>query len=342
MKLVEPSRIEVKSLLASYRGARWSASLLQLALTLTSFVALWIAMWWTQNLGYACTLLLAVPTAGLAMRLFILQHDCGHGSFFASPRANRLTGLLLSGITLTPYQCWRRQHAAHHATNGQLDHRGIGDITTLTVAEYGKLSRWRRFGYRLYRNPLVLFGLGPIVHFSLLQRFTGRLPKSWTRERRSVRRLNVALAVVYALLAWLVGPWTFLKIHVPVIALAASAGAWLFYIQHQFDPAYWAHDDHWEFDVAAHRGSSFLDLPWPLRWFTANIGYHHIHHLDSRIPNYALPRCHDADPRLWTAPRLTLVSSLKCMHLKLWDEGAGRMVTFRAAGRAARQRLPQQ
>jgi acyl-lipid omega-6 desaturase (Delta-12 desaturase) len=326
-------RDEVKTLLSQHRGSRLTASLFQLVSTLLLFVAMWLAIWWSMGVGYWLTLLLALPTAGLLVRLFILQHDCGHGSFFASATANQIVGTMLGAITMTPFQCWRRQHAMHHATNGQLDHRGIGDVDTYTVAEYLALSRWRRLKYRLYRNPLVLFGFGPVIYFGVAQRFTSRLPASWKRERLSVHMTNLMLLCSLALLGWLVGPLSLLKIHLPVLALASSIGTWLFYIQHQFNPTYWEHDDKWDHTSAANHGSSFFDLPGPLRWMTANIGFHHIHHLDSRIPNYALPKCYDAHPQLQTAERLTLWASLRCMHLKLWDEEAQRMVSFREARR---------
>lgn len=324
-------RNDLRTLLVKYRGSRWWASTYQLAVTLSLFVVAWVVMWWSLGIGYWLTLLLAVPTAGFAVRLFILQHDCGHGSFFASTRANQIIGNLLGVITLTPYQCWRRQHAIHHATNGQLDHRGIGDIKTLTVAEYFSASRGAKLKYRLYRNPLVLFGIGPIFHFGIMQRFASPLPANWKRERQSIYLTNVLILVTFALIAWLIGPIALIKIELPVAAMAASAGVWLFYMQHQFDDTYWEHDGNWDYLTAAVDGSSYFDLPRPLRWITANIGFHHIHHLDSRIPNYALPKCYREHAQLQTAPRLTLWSSFKCLQLKLWDEAAQQMVTFREA-----------
>lgn len=318
-------------MLAKYRRSRVAVSAFQLGSTLLLFLASWLAMWWSLGYTYWLTLLLAFPTAGFAVRLFILQHDCGHGSFFPSRTANRLVGTILGVMTLTPYLSWRREHAMHHATNGQLDHRGIGDIHTLTVAEYLALSRFRRCLYRLYRHPLVLFGIGPIFHFVVMQRLTRGLPPSWKKERRSVHLTNLALVAMFAGLGWLVGPWALAMIHLPVIALSASAGVWLFYVQHQFNPTYWERDGAWDYHTAAVAGSSYLDLPWPLRWVTANIGFHHIHHLDSRIPNYALPRCYQAHPQLRTAQRLTLRSSLACMRLNLWDEPSQRLVRFSEA-----------
>ncbi len=324
---------EVREALRGFRGPDNLTSAVQLVLTLILFAGMWMLMRYSLSGSSWVTALLALPTAGLAVRLFIFQHDCGHGSFFSSARANKIVGTFLGALTLTPYQCWRRQHATHHASNSQLDHRGVGDIDTLTVDEYNAASPWRRFKYRLFRNPFVLFGIGPIFHFAILQRFTYSLPKSWVNERRSVHLTNALILGIFGLVAWLVGPASLLKIHLPVMALSASIGVFLFYVQHQFDPAHWRRDEDWDYYTAAIEGSSFLDLPWPLRWFTANIGYHHIHHLDSRIPYYSLPRCANAHPDLKLAKRETLWSSLRCVNLKLWDEQAERLVSFGEARR---------
>lgn len=324
---------EVREALRVFRGAENLTSTVQLTLTLLLFVGMWLVMWYSLSGPSWLTMLLALPTSGLAVRLFILQHDCGHGALFSSARINNLVGTLLGALTLTPYQCWRRQHATHHASNCQLDHRGVGDIDTMTVAEYNAATPWQRFKYRLYRNPLVLFGIGPIFHFAILQRFTYSLPKSWVKERRSVHLTNVMILALVAGMVWLFGWEALYKIHLPVLALSASIGVFLFYVQHQFDPAHWRRDEDWDYYRAAIEGSSFLDLPWPIRWFTANIGYHHIHHLDSRIPYYALPKCTDVHPDLKLAKRETLWSSLRCVNLKLWDEEAQRLVSFGEARR---------
>jgi len=327
---------DVRNALAAYRGPRNGASITQLILTMALFVAGWVAMWFSLSWSYWFTLMLAVPTAGMAVRLFILQHDCGHGSFFSSARANRIVGTTLSAFTLTPYDCWKRQHAIHHANNGHLDHRGIGDVDTWTVDEYRAASPWRRLGYRLYRNPLILFGIGPIVHFGVLQRFTWTLPGDWTIERRSVHLTNFLVVVGIAVCVWLVGPLAFLKIHLPVMVIASSLGAWLFYIQHQFDPAHWRRDEDWDYYTAAIEGSSYLDIPWVLHWVTGYIGYHHVHHLDSRIPNYALARSADAHPSLNRATRITLWSSVRHLNLKLWDERERQLISFGEARRRYR------
>ncbi len=328
---------EVRSVLAEHRRTRWQVSLFQVTLTLALFAATWTGAFWALQYSYWLTLVLTVPAAGLLMRLFVLQHDCGHGSFFASQRANQMVGASLGVLTMTPYQCWRRQHAVHHATNGQLDHRGTGDVDVCTVAEYLRLSPGRQRLYRLYRNPLVLFGVGPLIYFCLQQRLPSRLPRTWKRERASVMWTNLGVVVSMLALALLAGPWALVKVHLPIVALAASLGSWMFYLQHQFNPTYWEHDDDWDFATAATHGSSFLDLPWLLRWLTADIGLHHIHHLDSRVPNYELRNAYRAHPGLRTAARLTFWSSLRCAGLKLWDEETRRMVNFRAAHRIARE-----
>jgi omega-6 fatty acid desaturase (delta-12 desaturase) len=330
----------LKQVLATHRGSRLASSLFQLVTTTFLFFAGWAAMWWALDVGYWLSLLIAIPTSGMLVRLFILQHDCGHGALFASQRTNQIVGVLLSGATLTPYQCWRRQHAAHHATNGQLDHRGMGDVTMHTLEEYRALTAWQRWQYRLYRHPLILFGIGPILYFGVLQRWPWRVPASWKRERMSIHGANLLLLGIFALAAWAIGPWTFLMLHLPVTALAASAGSWLFFVQHQFNPSYWERDGAWDYHRAAIEGSSFLDLPRPLHWLTANIGYHHIHHLDSRIPNYALPACYESHADLRTAERLTLADGIRCMGLKLWDENTQELITFRQAKRRLRQTQP--
>lgn len=324
--------------IAVHRGSRVWAAATQLIVTTFLFVFSWWCMWRSRELGFWAPLLLSVPTAGFLVRLFILQHDCGHGSMFASPKLNRLVGVLLSALTFTPYQCWRRQHAEHHATNGQLDHRGIGDVTTWTVAEYYSATPWQRLKYRLYRNPLILFGVGPVIYFAVLQRIPWLLPTTWPKERQSVMWTNVMLLVVYSAAAWWIGPWTFFSLHLPVVVLASSVGSWLFFVQHQFPDTYWQHDGTWDFARAAIEGSSFLDLPAPLRWITANIGYHHIHHLDSRIPNYSLVECHHAHQELQAARRLTLRDGLRYGKLKLWDESTQELITFAESRRRMAQR----
>ena len=301
----------------------------QLATTLSGFALGWWGMLLLLPYSYAFSLCLAPLTAGFLVRLFILQHDCGHRSFFRSRWANDLVGSLLSLLTFTPYHTWRREHAVHHATSGDLDRRGLGgEIGTMTVREYQQASPLRRFGYRLYRNPLVLLLIGPVFHFVVRQRFTWGLPKTWKKERASVHLTNLAILGLALLMCWLVGWQKLLLIQGPVILLASSFGVWMFYVQHQYEEAYWQPHARWDYVEAALAGSSYYRLPRVLQWFTANIGLHHLHHLDSRIPNYLLPKCLAEHPELQAERTLLLWESLSCISLKLWDEEQGRMVGF--------------
>ena len=303
-------------------------------MTSAALALLWLGMWVSLGHGYWITLLLAVPAAGFLVRLFIIQHDCGHGSLFRSRFANDLTGRILGVFTLTPYDYWRRTHAVHHATSGNLDRRGVGDISTLTVREYLALSRWRRLVYRLYRHPLVLFGIGPIYLFILKHRLPLDMPLR-SGVWRNLFATNAGIVALIAVLAVLVGPLALLKLHLPIVLLAASAGIWLFHVQHQFEESYWQRDPTWSFHQAALQGSSYYRLPRLLQWFTASIGLHHIHHLCSRIPNYRLQQCLDENPELHQVRRLTLLQSLQCARLSLWSEEAGRMIRFSDLRRVA-------
>lgn len=300
----------------------------QLANSVLPFCGLWYLMYLSTFWSYWLTLALAFPTAGMLIRIFIIQHDCGHHSFFRSRRANDYVGHACGLLTLTPYALWRRSHSRHHASSGDLSHRGQGDVDVLTVDEYRNLSRWGQLRYRLYRNPLIMFGLGASYLFLLQQRFTFGIPRNWRRERRSVHLTNLGLAGLVAVAWYTIGLSTFLMVHLPVVILGSIIGSWLFFVQHQFEEAYWQPHPSWEFGRAALDGSSYYRLPRVLQWFTGNIGFHHIHHLDSRIPNYNLNACYDAEPALREAVTFGIRESIKCTSLKLWDERRQRMVTF--------------
>jgi omega-6 fatty acid desaturase (delta-12 desaturase) len=304
-------------------------SIRQLSVTAGGFVALWVAMLVSTKLPYWVTLLLAVPAAGLVVRFFMIQHDCGHAAFFKSRRMNDLFGHLIGMITLTPYTYWRGTHAEHHATSGNLDRRGVGDVTTLTVREYLALSWWGRFGYRFYRHPLVLFGLGPIYLFVVKFRLPLDLPLRKTGAWLSVLATNAAIAGCLLGLALLIGPINLLKMQLPITLVASAVGVWMFFIQHQFEGVYWRRQDAWQADRAALEGSSYYRLPKILQWFTASIGLHHIHHLCSRIPNYRLQECLDRVPELKQGPHMTFTDSLRCATLALWDEAASKLIRFR-------------
>jgi acyl-lipid omega-6 desaturase (Delta-12 desaturase) len=326
-------------LLAGYRDPNSTRGLFELAITAVPFLVIWALMWAALDHGYWFGLLLVAPAAGFLVRLFMIQHDCGHGSFFHGRLANDWVGRAIGVVTLTPYDFWRRSHARHHANSGNLDHRGIGDIDTLTVREFLARPRWRRILYRLYRHPIVMFGVGPTYLFILRHRLPIGMMRSGWKPWLSTMGTNTAVAIVVAAMIQLVGFGPFLLVQLPITILAASIGVWLFYVQHQFEDTSWRHDEAWNFHEAALHGSSHYHLPGVLRWFTANIGVHHIHHLCSRIPCYRLPDVLRDHPRLAAVGRVTMLQSLWCVRKALWDEKKRRLVSFAEAdtGPSAKQ-----
>lgn len=321
--------------LARYREPRLRRSLGELAVTIVPFIGLWIAIWASLEHAYWLSLLLGVLAAGFLVRLFMIQHDCGHGSFFRRRLPNDLLGRAISVLTLTPYGEWRHTHAMHHATSGNLSRRGIGDVETLTVEEFRRLPAWRRLRYRLYRNPLVLLGFGPLFLFVVKYRVPTRPLEATGRAWLSAMSTNLAVAAVISLMIYLVGVRDLLLIQLPITLLASTIGVWLFYVQHQFEHAWWEESAKWSPHASALHGSSHYDLPQPLRWLTANIGMHHVHHLSSRIPSYRLSEVLRDHPELREVSRLTLRQSLGCLRLALWDEDKRRLVSFREASRSA-------
>jgi omega-6 fatty acid desaturase (delta-12 desaturase) len=316
--------------LLRYREPNLLRSIFELGITFAPLAALWTLMWLFYSFGlWWLSLLLAVPAAGFLVRLFMIQHDCGHGAFFRHKLANDWIGRVLGVLTFTPYDFWRKTHSVHHATSGNLERRGMGDIDTLTVSEYLALSRWGRLRYRLYRHPAVMFGIGPAYLFIVQHRVPLGLMRAGLLPWLSTQGTNAAIAAVAGVLIWLIGPVAFLLVHLPVILLAATMGVWLFYVQHQFEDTQWAHNETWDLHEAALHGSSYYALPGVLSWFTANIGIHHVHHLCSKIPYYRLPRVLREHPELGTISRLTFWDSIKCVRLVLWDESAKKLISFR-------------
>jgi omega-6 fatty acid desaturase (delta-12 desaturase) len=318
--------------LTPYRQGSTARAVWELASTLTLYAAGWVLMVLSLRVSYALTVAVAIPTAFLLVRVFILQHDCGHGSLFKSQRVADVVGTLLGVLTLTPYAFWKKTHAIHHATSGNLDARGYGDIDVLTVDEYQRLSPKKQRAYRIYRHPLILFVLGAVAYFVICYRaarlIPTKIPREWRRERASIWWTNLGAAIVVAAMVLLLGWRDLLLLYAPVLLVSSSLGVWLFYLQHQYEVAYWDSGANWDFEAAALQGSSYYKLPRVLHWFTGNIGYHHIHHLAPRIPFYRLPEVHAKHAELQQVPTLTIGASFRFASLTLWDEATRTLVSF--------------
>jgi omega-6 fatty acid desaturase (delta-12 desaturase) len=324
-------RLERPALVA-YAKPRLGRSVVDIATSVVPYLALSALMYLALSASVLVTLALALPAAGFLVRTFVVFHDCTHGSLMPSKRANAHVGRILGLFVLAPFRRWRHDHAIHHASSGDLERRGVGDIVTLTVSEYRARS-WRgRLAYRLIRNPLVMFGLGPVMAMIVGPRIATRAQRP--RMRHSVLGTDVALLALVGGLCWLIGVENFVLVWLPAAMLAGSAGIWLFYVQHQFEDAYWQGPDEWNYADAALQGSSYLKLPKILQFFTGNIGLHHVHHLNARIPNYNLQRAHDENPIFHEVPTLSLWDAVRTVKLKLWDENSGKLVSF-AQARAA-------
>jgi len=306
---------------ASTRRAVW-----QMINTIGPYLGLWVLMYLCLDVSYWLVMPLALLAGAFMVRAFIIFHDCGHGSFFKSKKANAIVGVITGVLTLTPYYQWRWEHAIHHSSSGDLDRRGTGDVWTLTVEEYLQSSRWRKFAYRLARNPFVLFVLAPLVLFLFLNRVPNR--RAPRRERMSVHWTNLAMLVIAAGLSWVFGWKAYLIIQLTVLMVAGSVGVWLFYVQHQFEGVYWERNENWDYATAALQGSSFYKLPKVFQWFSGNIGFHHIHHLSPRIPNYHLEKCHKSEPLFQAVKPVTLFGSLRSFTFRLWDEQRHRLVGY--------------
>ena len=324
------SRSVLFKALSTYQDPDLWKAVWQLVNTVIPYVALWIAMVILLNRGtsYWLVLPLILVASALLVRIFIFFHDCCHGSFFASRRANRILGYVTGILTFTPYDNWKHSHARHHATAGDLDRRGEGDVWMMTVEEYQRAPLLKRLAYRFYRTPVVTFGLGPAYMFLISHRFASK--GATKRERVSVVITNLAIAAIIAVAGFTIGLRTYVLIQLPVILIAGMMGVWLFYVQHQFEGVYWARHESWDPMRAAMEGSSYYKLPKVLQWVTGNIGFHHIHHIRSRIPNYHLQDAYEAVPHLQSVEPVTIRRSLKSLRMNLYDEERKRMVSFRS------------
>ena len=320
-----PSWMEVVS---KYNFSDPLKSWWQLINSVIPYLALWAAMIWSLHISYWITILLSVFAAGFLVRIFIIFHDCGHGSFFKSQRLNRTVGVILGLMTFTPYHKWHHDHKEHHATVGNLDKRGTGDVKTLTIEEFMKRSKWNQFRYRIYRHPIFLFGIAPFLVFVFQNRLTKKNMN--LKEKWYLHLTNLALVVAILLSMWAIGWKAYLLIQLPVLYIAAIHGLWLFYVQHQYENVVWKRSNEWNYKDIALEGSSYFRLPKILQWFTGNIGFHHIHHLGPRIPNYKLPICYRENPIFQTVQPITFFSSLRSLKLRLWDEKRNKLVGFSA------------
>jgi omega-6 fatty acid desaturase (delta-12 desaturase) len=324
-----------KAIVAKYQRPCIGRSSWQLINTLVPYAAIWVAMYFCLMVAWWLVIPLVVLAAGFLVRTFIISHDCGHGSFFKSRRANDIWGFITGVLTFTPYYQWRWEHSIHHATSGDLDARGTGDVWTLTVQEYLEASRWKKFAYRLARNPFILFVLAPLFVFLIKQRFP--TAGAGKREKLSVYWTNAAILGLAVVMCLILGWKAYLLIHLAVLMIAGSVGIWLFYVQHQFEGVYWERQQDWDYTTAALKGSSFYKLPKLLQWFSGNIGFHHLHHLSPRIPNYNLEKCHDADPLFQSVKQITLLSSFKSFSYRLWDEKRRQLVGYSHLRKLRRQ-----
>lgn len=315
-----------RKIVNDYQNPDIRKSVWQLMNTLIPYVILWILMVYLIEISYWLVIPLAIVAGGLVVRLFIILHDCGHWSFFKSAKANHWVGSIMGVLVFTPYFQWRQSHATHHATAANLDKRGVGDIWTLTVDEFLEASWWNRLFYRVYRNPLIMFGVGPLLTFLILHRLPNNSYKK--REKNNVHLTNLAIFIIALIMSWAIGLKNYLLIQLPVMWVASTVGVWMFYVQHQFEGVYWERAQEWDFLKAGLEGSSFYQLPKVLKWFTGSIGFHHIHHLSPRIPNYLLEKCH-LENNIFQVKPIKLWTSLKSMTFRLWDEKKRQLVNFR-------------
>lgn len=324
--MLNQTQRHLKKDIAPYTKSDLKTSVLQIINTIVPFLLLWYLAFESLTISYWLTLAVAFLASGFVIRIFILFHDCCHQNFFGNQRANEIIGMVTGILTLFPYEQWRRSHAVHHATSSNLNKRGTGDIWILTVEEYVAASLWKRAAYRLYRNPFVMFVLGPFYMILIKNRFNEKDARK--KERLNTYVTNIAIALLYGLLCYTIGWQAFLMIQLPIFYISGAAGIWLFYVQHQFEDSYFEKEEGWDFVKAAVDGSSYYKLPKVLQWLTGNIGFHHVHHLSPRVPNYYLEKAHDNTPPLHAVTTITIASSLKAIRFRLWDEHNKTFVGF--------------
>ncbi|MFD0588918.1 fatty acid desaturase [Paenibacillus sp. GCM10027627] len=333
--MIDPKQAQLKKSVSPFEKSELRVSIRQMINTLAPLFLFWFAAYASLSVSYWLTLAFAVPAAFFVIRTFIIFHDCCHGSFFKSKRANDIVGILTGVLTLVPYQQWKNAHAIHHATSSNLDKRGVGDLWILTIEEYASLHWLQKLSYRAYRHPLVMFGLGPIFVFVFQYRFNRKGARR--KERINTYVMNLLIVGLYALMCWALGWKAFLLVQGPVFYISAMLGIWLFYVQHQFEDSYFEHEEEWSYVKAAVDGSSYYKLPKLLQWLTGNIGFHHVHHLSPKVPNYYLENAHESTPPLHKATTITIRESLESLKFRLWDEEGKRFVSFRSAKERLRQ-----
>ncbi|PAV31585.1 fatty acid desaturase [Virgibacillus profundi] len=327
---------QLKKSVSTFANADMRASIIQLINTIIPFFLLWFLAYQSIAISIWLSIALSIVAAGFVVRIFIIFHDCTHGSFFKNNKANKIVGTITGIITHFAFAKWKRDHAIHHATSSNLDKRGTGDVWVMTVEEYAAASFWGRLAYRLYRTPIVMFGLGPIYLFIISNRFNRKGAKR--KERMNTYLINASLVGIYALLIWAIGWQALLIVQLPILFIAGSLGIWLFYVQHQFEDSYFENEEEWDFVKAAVDGSSYYKLPKIMQWMTGSIGFHHVHHLSPRVPNYNLEKAHESTPPLQKATTITLASSLKSIRFRLFDEASKSFVTFKEVKELLRKR----
>ncbi|MEK4800056.1 MULTISPECIES: fatty acid desaturase [Oceanobacillus] len=318
---------QLRKSVAPFATSDAKISIIQIVNSFVPFFLLWFLAYQSLSISFWLSLPFSIVAAGFVVRIFIIFHDCTHMSFFKSGKANRILGTITGIITHFAFEKWKRDHSIHHATSSNLDKRGTGDVWVMTVDEYTEASFWGRLGYRLYRNPLIMFGLGPFYLFLISNRFNRKGAKR--KERWNTYLINVSLIAIYALLIWLIGWQALLMVQLPIIFIAGSLGVWLFYVQHQFEDSYFENEEEWDYVKAAVDGSSYYKLPKVLQWLTGNIGFHHVHHLSPRVPNYQLEKAHESTPPLQKATTITLKTSLQSIRFRLYDQASRTFVSFK-------------